>query len=384
MSETSKPSSLPTLPDTGRSTCSPGSAAGPTPCDSLAGPTTGPSGPEAVPVNRSVRRARCRPKKTRDTSGPNSDASSTASDTSPSGILQSCLESRLQAALDVNGSPEYVLTWKRWTMPSGPPICALRARARRTSDNAFTGWPTPTGQDNDQTAGEYSNPKSGTTLGGAARLAGWTTPAATDGERSGTMTPGMSGSSLTQQAPLAGWATPKVRDTHGVSTPEHHARKKAAGHGNSDLVDQVKLAGWATPATRDYRQPNATSYRDRGGASKGEQLSNQVVHSGPIIESSSAATPTSTAGTGRGGSVLNPQHSRWLQGLPDAWACCGATAMQSLPRSRRRSSGPTGKRKGKSDVIVNAQDAGDGPHRVSARFAAATTALDADGEIKRP
>lgn len=34
----------------------------------------------------------------------------------------------------------------------------------------LTGWPTPTSQDNDQVAGEYKNPNSGTTLGGAARL----------------------------------------------------------------------------------------------------------------------------------------------------------------------------------------------------------------------
>ena len=38
-------------------------------------------------------------------------------------------------------------------------------------------WPTPTAQDNDQVAGEYANPKSGTTLGGAARL----TPGPTSG-----------------------------------------------------------------------------------------------------------------------------------------------------------------------------------------------------------
>jgi hypothetical protein len=61
---------------------------------------------------------------------------------SPSADLQSCLENRLRARLDVDGSPEYVLTWKRWDMASGVPICALRASARRTSGKGCGGWPT--------------------------------------------------------------------------------------------------------------------------------------------------------------------------------------------------------------------------------------------------
>jgi hypothetical protein len=39
------------------------------------------------------------------------------------------------------------MTWKHWDMQSGPQICALRASARRISDNDYTGvrsgWPTP-------------------------------------------------------------------------------------------------------------------------------------------------------------------------------------------------------------------------------------------------
>jgi len=75
-------------------------------------------------------------------SGPKCAASSA------SVVLQSSLESKLQAALDVNGSPEYALTWKNWVMQSGPAICALRARAHRISVSVSigvqSGWPTPT------------------------------------------------------------------------------------------------------------------------------------------------------------------------------------------------------------------------------------------------
>lgn len=48
----------------------------------------------------------------------------------------------MRAALDVTGSPEFELTWRYWDMPSGPPILALRASARRTSASACSGWPT--------------------------------------------------------------------------------------------------------------------------------------------------------------------------------------------------------------------------------------------------
>jgi hypothetical protein len=45
--------------------------------------------------------------------------------------------------MDVNGSPEYALTWKHWDMPAGPPICALRGLKRRISVNGSIGVPTP-------------------------------------------------------------------------------------------------------------------------------------------------------------------------------------------------------------------------------------------------
>src|SRR5690606_15341480 len=80
-------------------------------------------------------------------SGPSS------SDSSAPGDLQSCLESRLRARMGVSGSPEYALTWKTLAMLSGPPICALRASPRRTSDSGFTGWVTPTTRDWKDTVG---------------------------------------------------------------------------------------------------------------------------------------------------------------------------------------------------------------------------------------
>lgn len=66
-------------------------------------------------------------------------------------------------------------------MPSGRRICALRALVPHTSDSDFSGWPTPTVTTGVQVRGEGAatdNPKRGTSLPGAAALAGWATPAA--------------------------------------------------------------------------------------------------------------------------------------------------------------------------------------------------------------
>jgi len=156
---------------TSSTTSSPGSGAGRSRSGSRAGPRTGRSGPAPAPASRSLQRASGRERKMSDTSGP------TGSRSSPSADLQRSLESRLRARLGASGSPEYALTWRRWDMPSGPPICALRASARRTSGKGFGGWPTPKAQRPEQvTHYKRGNP----TLGAVAQMAGWATPRVSD------------------------------------------------------------------------------------------------------------------------------------------------------------------------------------------------------------
>jgi hypothetical protein len=157
-------------------------AAGPTHCALPDGPTISPSIPVPVPASPLAVRARAKAPGTSATSGPSGRA------LSPSAVLQLSLENKLRARLDVNGSPEYALKWKHWPMRSGPRICALRASARRTSDNAFTGWRTPTV--GDSIRGVEKNPKlrnakAGTaSLNNEAALAGWPTPNVPNGGRS--------------------------------------------------------------------------------------------------------------------------------------------------------------------------------------------------------
>lgn len=165
----------PTLPDTSSATGSPGSAAGPMRSDSPDGPMINPSGP--VPVRVSRFRALEKDK----VISTNAIYGRYSSGSSPSAVLQRCLENKLQARMDVNGSPEYALTWKRWRMPAGVPICALRASARHRSGSGSIGWQTP--RSNEQGNYQYGSgdkTKMAPTLCGQLRICGYPTPRASD------------------------------------------------------------------------------------------------------------------------------------------------------------------------------------------------------------
>ena len=147
----------------------------------LAGRMAEKCGQDRVHASHSVLPEKVEELTTRDTFGP------LFGGLSPSADLQSCLESKLQARLDVNGSPEYALTWRRWDMLSGPPICALRASARRTGGRDCGGWPTPlvdNATGSEYTYGRGNHDRICLKLPGMAKLAGWATPKANERVRS--------------------------------------------------------------------------------------------------------------------------------------------------------------------------------------------------------
>jgi hypothetical protein len=207
--------------------------------------------------------------------------------------LQRRLERSLQTTLDVNGSPEYVLTWKRWGMPSGPPICALRGSARRTSANGFTGWPTATVNDSANSLYAYG-------------------PRRPDGTR------------------------PVFLKLAGAAAPA----------GNVDNAQTraiaATLAGWTTPQANEPDSPERPSRKETGRTT--EYLGRQV--QGCKVLASGTPTTSSTAETAKYG-VLNPAFSAWLMGLPSDWLMAapartsrvapssGASATRSSRKSRR-------------------------------------------------
>lgn len=139
-SEASLTCAPPTSWATSKPISSPASGAGHSPSDSRDGQIIALSGQAPVHVSRfrSLDTEKAMP--IADTCGPLFTASS------QSARLQSSLESKLRARMDVNGSRLYGLTWSMWDMPSGPPICRLRAKPRK-SDKDFGGWPAPCASD---------------------------------------------------------------------------------------------------------------------------------------------------------------------------------------------------------------------------------------------
>jgi hypothetical protein len=266
---------------------SPASADGPTRSVFPPGPTIPPCGPAPVPVSRFRARDSARVMTTNDTSGPLFSASS------PSAALQLSLESRLQARMDVNGSPEYVLTWKLWDMPAGPPICALRALRRRTSGKGFIGWPTP--------------------MAGTPAQHGYNAAGNTDSSRK-------------TVAVLKGWSTPTSHD------------HKRCGRG-------TRQRGGATPRARDWKGNGVSIARAAKGTADSLDLQCKLV-----CRSGMAPPSPLSARMDRGAHPLNPMHSLWLMGYPAAWDGCAPTATPSFRKSRPPSSEPISKHERDPDV----------------------------------
>ena len=316
-------SSPPTSPATTSATSSPGSAAGPTPSLWLDGEIA-PSGLEAAPANLSLWPDAEPGSPIPATSGPSSAASLR------SASLQSSLASRLRARLDGIGSPEYALTWKDWAMASGPPICARRASAHRTSGNgsggSVKGWTTPQAHDTSP-RGSGQKARHGTRHGCAdlnadAQLAGWPTPSTPSGGQTspeGTTATGRTPDgrkvqvTLKDVAHLAGWPTPQHSD------PKNMTATKWGEY----LSNKALLAGWPTASTRDWKDTPgmATTGTNPDGSTRTrlDQLPRvaTLVTPGPPPSGTPAAT-----GSG-GASRLNPAFSLWLMGFPVAWFLAG-------------------------------------------------------------
>jgi hypothetical protein len=216
--------------------------------------------------------------------------------------------------------------------------------------STMAGWPTPTKEDGkssrrhgyheDGRERAAVNPVKetltghpGTTLTDAANMAGWPTPrAAQQGPDYAIKDrPEKGGYSLETTTQMAGWPTPQGRDgAEGRSGMEERT-----GGRQRNLDDYVTLAGWPTAVD---------SFRSRSGDGIGEMGLDQMVRtmveapSGPARLTVIGELLTGSSAGMESGGQLNPEHSRWLQGLPAAWGSCGAMAIQSMPRSRKRSS----------------------------------------------
>ena len=111
------------------------------------------------------------------------------SSSSKTASLQSFLESRLMQRLGTDGSILFQMTWAKKVTSSGRQYCQLVASARRTSENAYSSWPTPTVVQAGGTPEQFlarkskangGNCKTVTDLGMVAQMAAWPTVTAQD------------------------------------------------------------------------------------------------------------------------------------------------------------------------------------------------------------
>lgn len=236
----------------------------------------------AIRANRSATPANGKEKKIRGTCGHGSGSISKHS-SRPSVFLKTSLDT--SASDSERSLPIWLSSDTGWTMMQKSLRSEYSARKNAvlpTDGKDSLSWPTANIPNGGRTSKKPLS-RTGQTEDGKKRQVGlehavrhWPTPTAPGDHSVGKMEE-WGGS----QNPTRNWLTPSSEDCKQDRWTEQTYLDAVERGENPPTTSQrlrSQVKAFPTPAARDYRHPNAKSFKDRGGGSKGEQLNNFVAH----------------------------------------------------------------------------------------------------------